>query len=73
MTLHGQNLIREEDRWKQMESVRNATSENERRLRDEGMTGKKNASNVAYNILNLQYKKDRGGEIQKLEDDKGEY
>ena len=56
-----------------MENVRNATSENEKRLRDEGLTGKKNASNVAYNILNLQYKKDKGGEIQKLEDDKGDF
>jgi hypothetical protein len=66
-------MVREEDRWKQMDNVRNTTSENEKRLRDEGLTGKKNASNVAYNILNLQYKKDKGGETQKLVDDKGEY
>lgn len=35
------------------------------------MACKKNASNVAYDILNLQYNQDTGGEQQKYQDDMG--
>ena len=50
---------------------RNGEDEHARRLRDEGMACKKNSSNVAYDILNLQYNQDTGGEQQKYVDDMG--
>lgn len=54
-----------------MEEKRITNDEHARRLRDEGSACKKNASNVAYDILNLQYNQDTGGEKQKYEDDMG--
>ena len=66
-----QSVAREEDRWQQIEDKRNGEDEYARRLRDDGMACKKNASNVAYDILNLQYNQDTGGEQQKYQDDMG--
>jgi hypothetical protein len=42
-----------------------------KRLREGGTACRKNTSNVAYDILNLQYNQDVGGEKQKYEDDVG--
>lgn len=54
-----------------MEDKRKDDEEHIKKLRDDGMACKKNTSNVAYDILNLQYNQDTGGEKQKYEDDMG--
>jgi len=43
------------------------------RLREEGIKAKKNESNVSYDILTMQYSQDAGGELQKYQDDQGEF
>mmetsp|Transcript_12718 Transcript_12718/g.12362 ORF Transcript_12718/g.12362 Transcript_12718/m.12362 type:complete len:256 (+) Transcript_12718:62-829(+) len=68
-----QSMAREEDRWQQIENKRNDDDEHVRRLQDSGTACKKNASNVAYDILSLQYNQDTGGEKQKYEDDMVRY
>ena len=66
-----QGAAREEDRWQQIELKKKDDEEYVRRLRDDGLACKKNTSNVAYDILNLQYNQDTSGEQQKYEDDMG--
>jgi hypothetical protein len=66
-------MAREEDRWQQIENKRNDDDEHVRRLQDNGMACKKNSSNVAYDILSLQYNQDTGGEKQKYVDDMGKF
>jgi hypothetical protein len=41
--------------------------------RDDGSKAKKNQSNVAYDIMTLQYSQDKDGEHQKYLDDMGKY
>ncbi len=43
------------------------------KLREEGLKAKKNHSNVAYDILTLQYANDSDGLHQKYVDDMGKY
>lgn len=54
-----------------MEGKKRDDEEHVRRLREGGTACRKNTSNVAYDILNLQYNQDVGGEKQKYEDDVG--
>lgn len=64
-----QSMNREEQRWEKIENVRAEEDERSRRLREEGMACKRNTSNVHYDILNLQYSQNTGGEEQKYADD----
>ncbi len=62
---------REEDRWMTAEMKAKAEEEYWTKVREEGLKSKKNESNVAYDILTLQYNQDPDGEAQKYHDDMG--
>lgn len=62
---------REEDRWVATEMKAKAEEEYWHKLREDGGKAKKNESNVAYDILTLQYNPDEDGEAQKYHDDMG--
>jgi hypothetical protein len=62
---------RDEDRWTQMEERQRKEDEHWQQLRDDGSKAKKNQSNVAYDIMTLQYSQDSDGQEQKYLDDLG--
>ena len=62
---------RDEDRWHQMEEKQQKEDEEWRKLREDGSKAKKNQSNVAYDIMTLQYSQDGDGQQQKYQDDMG--
>lgn len=62
---------RDEERWHQMEEKQQKEEEALRRLREDGLKAKKNQSNVAYDILSLEYSHDADGQQQKYLDDMG--
>ena len=64
---------REEDRWTEAERKQKAEEEYWAKLREDGSKAKKNTSNMAYDILTLQYAADEDGEAQKYHDDMGKY
>lgn len=68
---HVQSFKRDEDRWNQMEEKQKKEDEDWRRLREDGSKAKKNQSNVAYDIMTLQYSQDQDGQQQKYLDDMG--
>jgi hypothetical protein len=64
-------FTRDEERWKQMEEKQRTEEEAWQKLREDGSKAKKNQSNVAYDIMTLQYSQDADGEQQKYLDDMG--
>jgi hypothetical protein len=64
---------REDNRWCKLETDNRADEEYWHKVRDEGVMAKKNVSNVAYDITNLQYNQDIYGEEQKYVDDMVRY
>lgn len=64
---------RAEDRWTQMEEKARAEDEYYNKLREDGTKAQKNVSNVAYDILTLQYNQDDIGAQQKYMDDMVRY
>lgn len=54
-----------------MEEKQKKEDEEWRRLREDGSKAKKNQSNVAYDIMTLQYSQDADGQQQKYLDDMG--
>lgn len=54
-----------------MEERQKKEDEDWRRLREDGSKAKKNQSNVAYDIMTLQYSQDQDGQQQKYLDDMG--
>ena len=68
-----QSTKRDEERWTSMEEKAKQEDDHWQRLREEGIKAKKNESNVSYDILTMQYSQDAGGELQKYQDDQGEF
>jgi len=66
-----QAFQREEDRYAKMAEAKARDEEHWHRLREEGSRAKKNASNVSYDLLSLQYHQDIHGEQQQYADDMG--
>lgn len=64
---------RDEDRWNHMEEKQQKEDEAWRKLREDGSKAKKNQSNVAYDIMTLQYSQDSDGQQQKYQDDMVRY
>ena len=69
---------RDEDRWAKNESIQNEEELKMQRMRDNPTmsgyrTAKKNQSNVAYDITNLQYNQDTTGEAQQYYDNMVRY
>lgn len=69
---------RDEDRWAKNESLQNEEEAKLQRMRDNPSimgyrSSKKNQSNVAYDITNLQYKQDTTGEAQQYYDNMVRY
>ena len=64
-----QIMNREEIRWEKIEQARKEEDDRNRSIREDGMAAKRNTSNVHYDILNLQYSQNTGGEEQKYSDD----
>lgn len=62
---------RDLDRWNEMQEKAQKEEEYYHKLREEGSKAKKNQSNVAYDILTLQYNQDEVGLQQKYADDMG--
>jgi hypothetical protein len=65
-----QTQKREEERWKQIEETKLLEEQRLSRLRtNDGIKARKNQSNAAYNVVNLQYHDDIHGEQQKYHDE----
>eukprot|EP01033_Poteriospumella_lacustris_P007789 gene7788-5602_t len=64
---------RDIDRWNEMQEKARKEEEYYDKLREEGSKAKKNTSNVAYDILTLQYNQDEVGLNQKYADDMVRY
>eukprot|EP00388_Colpodella_angusta_P028023 GDKK01011189.1.p1 GENE.GDKK01011189.1~~GDKK01011189.1.p1 ORF type:complete len:119 (+),score=14.02 GDKK01011189.1:141-497(+) len=56
-----------------MEEKQRQEDEAWRKLREDGSKAKKNQSNVAYDIMTLQYSQDGDGQQQKYQDDMVRY
>jgi len=67
------SLKRDEDRWNQAEQKQVEEDEYYQKLRENTTIGKKNVSNVAYDITTLQYMQSVEGEKQKYADDMVRY
>jgi hypothetical protein len=70
--------VRDEERWAANEKLQNLEEAKLQRMRenpniDAYRTAKKNQSNVAYDITNLQYKQDTTGEAQRYYDNMVRY
>mmetsp|Transcript_33794 Transcript_33794/g.74419 ORF Transcript_33794/g.74419 Transcript_33794/m.74419 type:complete len:233 (-) Transcript_33794:191-889(-) len=68
-----QSTKRDADRWHSMEDKQAEQEEVWQKQRDDGSKAKKNQSNVAYDIMTLQYSQDKDGEHQKYLDDMVRY
>lgn len=66
-------MKREEDRWSQLEMKKKQDEERWAKMREDGLKARKNQSNVAYDILSLQYAQNVDGEQQKYFDDLGNF
>ena len=66
-----QAFKRDENRWHEMEEKQKKEDEHWRQIREDGSKAKKNQSNVAYDIMTLQYSQDSDGQHQKYLDDMG--
>jgi hypothetical protein len=64
---------REEDRWVATETKAKIEDDYWNKIREEGNKAKKNESNVAYDILSLQYNQDEEGEAQQYQDEMGKF
>lgn len=69
---------RDEDRWAKNEKIQNHEEEQLQKIRENPhlpgrRTGKKNMSNVSYDITNLQYNQDTSGEAQQYYDNMVRY
>jgi hypothetical protein len=62
---------RDLDRWNEMQEKTRKEEDYYSKLREDGSKAKKNQSNVAYDILTLQYNQDEVGLQQKYADDMG--
>lgn len=56
-----------------MEEKQRKEDEAWQKLREDGSKAKKNQSNVAYDIMTLQYSQDSDGQHQKYLDDMGKF
>lgn len=68
-----QSMKREEDRWHETDMKQRMEEERLGKLREDGSKAKKNSSNVAFDILTLQYAQNKDGEHQKHHDDMVRY
>jgi len=66
-----QSTKRDEMRWHANEEKQQMEEEYWSKLRADGSKAKKNSSNVAYDIMTLQYSQDHDGQHQKYLDDMG--
>lgn len=66
-------MNREEERWHNIEHNAEKEEQKWHQIRSEGNKSMKNASNVAYNVVTLQYDQNTRGEEQKYSDDMGQY
>jgi hypothetical protein len=64
---------RDLDRWNEMQEKTRKEEDYYSKLREDGSKAKKNQSNVAYDILTLQYNQDEVGLQQKYADDMVRY
>lgn len=66
-----QAFERDQNRWNEMEEKQKKEEEAWHKLREDGSKAKKNQSNVAYDIMTLEYSHDGDGQQQKYLDDMG--
>ncbi len=66
-------IKRDEDRWQDVNSKMEREEDRWNKLRQDGSKSKKNTSNVAYNVVTMQYEQSIHGEQQKYVDDMVRY